>query len=375
VTAESPLELTMSIPFGDLKAHYEAYQDAIDAAVRRVLSSGWYILGKEVEAFEREFAAYVGARHCIGVGNGTDAIEIALRALGVGPGDEVITVSHTAAFTALGITGAGARPVFVDIDEASYTIDPKAVARAITPRTKAIVPVHLYGSPADLEAIRAVSAGIPVVEDVAQAHGARLSGRILGSIGEIGCFSFYPSKNLGALGDGGAITTNDDRVAECARMVRNGGQRDRYQHVLAGVNSRLDELQAAILRAKLPHLDSMNERRRAIANRYRAGLSGIPDLLLPEPDGPRARSVHHLFVIRTLRRDALRKHLDLAQIGTQIHYPIPAHLQLAFARERTSLPVTERVVGEILSLPIYPELSDGSVDEIVRAIRVFLGEP
>jgi dTDP-4-amino-4,6-dideoxygalactose transaminase len=363
----------MTIPFGDLKAHYEAYRGAIDAAVERVLASGWYVLGKEVEAFEREFAAYVGTRHCIGVGNGTDAIEIALRALGVGPGDEVITVSHTAAFTALGITGAGARPTFVDIDEASYTLDPKALARAITHRTKAIVPVHLYGSPADLNAIRAVSAGIPVVEDVAQAHGARLGGRILGSIGALGCFSFYPSKNLGALGDGGAITTNDDTLAEHARMLRNGGQRDRYQHVLAGVNSRLDELQAAILRAKLPHLDSMNERRRVIANRYRAGLSGVADLLLPEPDGPNAQSVHHLFVIRTTRRDALRGHLDLAQIGTQIHYPIPAHFQPAFAGERASLPVTERVIGEILSLPIYPELSDRSVDEIVLAIRGFFG--
>jgi dTDP-3-amino-3,4,6-trideoxy-alpha-D-glucose transaminase len=361
----------MPVLFGNLRAHYEAFRGEIDAAIRRTLDSGWYVLGRELAAFEQEFAAYIGVRHCVGVGNGTDAIEIALRALEIGAGDEVITVSHTATFTAIGIAGAGAEPVFVDIDEHSYTMAPKAAARALTPKTKAVVPVHLYGAAADLDGIaRELGHGIPIIEDVAQAHGATLRGRRLGSIGTLGCFSFYPSKNLGCFGDGGAVTTNDDTLAERLRQIRNGGQADRYQHVVLGVNSRLDELQAAILRAQLPHLDAMNQRRREIAARYNAGLSGLSGLSLPRDPPPELSFVYHLYVVRSAGRDALREALARQGIATQVHYPIPAHRQKAFARssDNTNLPLTDRVCGEVLSLPMYPELSDAEVDEVIAAV-------
>jgi dTDP-4-amino-4,6-dideoxygalactose transaminase len=362
----------MPVPFGNLRAHYDAYREEIDAAVRRALDSGWYVLGREIEAFEQEFAAYVGVRHCVGVGNGTDAIEVALRALDVGAGDEVITVSHTATFTAIGISGAGAEPVFVDIDERTYAMDAKAAARAVTKQTKAIVPVHLYGEPADLDAIeREVGGAIPIVEDVAQAHGAMLRGRRLGGIGKLACFSFYPSKNLGAFGDGGAVTTNDDALAERLRQLRNGGQADRYQHVVRGVNSRLDELQAAILRAQLPHLDAMNTRRREIAARYSRGLEGLTGLVLPRAEPADMRFVFHLYVVRSPHRDALRASLAKLGIAAQVHYPIPAHRQPAFAAQGRGLelPVTDRVCAEVLSLPMYPGLSDAEVDCVIAAVR------
>jgi dTDP-4-amino-4,6-dideoxygalactose transaminase len=361
----------MAVAFGNLRTHYEAYREEIDAAVRRALDSGWYVLGRELEAFEKEFAAYVGVKHCVGVANGTDAIEVALRALGLGVGDEAITVSHTATFTAVGIAGAGVTPVFVDIDEATYTMAPSALASAVSAKTKAIVPVHLYGMPADLDAIeRAVDGKYPIVEDVAQAHGARLRGRRLGSIGALACFSFYPSKNLGAFGDGGAVTTNDDALAERMRQIRNGGQADRYQHVVLGVNSRLDELQAAILRAQLPHLDAMNARRREIAARYTRGLAGVPSLVLPRSEPADMSFVYHLYVLRSARRDALRAELAKHGIAAQVHYPIPAHRQPAFAvASGPVLPATDRAAAEVLSLPMYPELSDAEVDEVIAAVQ------
>lgn len=361
----------MTVLFGNLRAHYDAYRNEIDEAVRRVLDSGWYVLGKEIAAFEREFAAYVGSRHCVGVANGTDAIEVALRALGVGAGDEVITVSHTATFTAVGIAGAGATPVFVDIAADSYAMDAESAGRAVTARTKAVVPVHLYGEPADVDAIRlAVGPNVPIVEDVAQAHGAELRGRRTGSIGVLGCFSFYPSKNLGAFGDGGAVTTNDDALAERLRQIRNGGQSDRYLHAVPGVNSRLDEMQAAILRAQLPHLEAMNQRRREIAARYNRGLQDLPGIALPRAQPADAVFVYHLYVLRSPRRDALRDSLAKHGVVAQVHYPIPAHRQPAFAAEgKVELPLTDRAAAEVLSLPMYPALSDSEVDEVIQAVR------
>jgi dTDP-3-amino-3,4,6-trideoxy-alpha-D-glucose transaminase len=367
----------MPVSFGNLRAHYDNYRDEIDAAVRRALDSGWFVLGREVEAFEREFAAWVGVRHCIGVGNGTDAIEIALRALNVGAGDDVITVSHTATFTAIGIAGAGARPVFVDVDAHSYAMDPRAAGRAVTKQTKAIVPVHLYGEPADLEAIERETGGsLAIIEDAAQAHGAMLRGKRVGSIGKLACFSFYPSKNLGAFGDGGAVTTNDDGLAERVRQIRNGGQADRYRHEVLGVNSRLDELQAAILRAQLPHLDAMNARRREIAARYRHGLAGLSGLELPRAEPSDMSFVFHLYVVRSQRRDALREALARLGIAAQVHYPIPAHRQPAFAEPGgpVSLPVTERFCQEVLSLPMYPSLGNAEVDEVIAAVRTAVRE-
>jgi dTDP-3-amino-3,4,6-trideoxy-alpha-D-glucose transaminase len=339
--------------------------------VRRVLERGWFVLGPEVEAFEREFAAWLGARHAVGVGNGTSAIEIALRALGVGPGDEVVTVSHTATFTALGIAATGAAPVFVDVDEQTQTMSPDALARAISPKTKAIVPVHLYGVPADLERLEAVAKplGLPIVEDAAQAHGAKLQSRKVGTIGAAGCFSFYPSKNLGAFGDGGAVVTNDAALADRIRSIRNGGQTDRYTHAYLGVNSRLDELQAAILRALLAELDPMNERRRAIAARYRAALAGLPGLGLPADDLPDRASAWHLFVVRHAKRDALREELGKLGIQALVHYPIPSHLQPAFAPARGSLPVSERLAREVLSLPLHPELEEAEVEAVIEGVR------
>ena len=365
----------MPVSFGNLRAHYDNYREEIDVAVRRTLDSGWFVLGREVEAFEREFAAWVGVRHCVGVGNGTDAIEVALRALDVGAGDDVITVSHTATFTAVGIAGAGARPVFVDVDAHSYAMDPLAAGRAVTQRTKAIVPVHLYGEPADLDAIERETGGaLPIIEDVAQAHGAMLRGKRVGSIGKLACFSFYPSKNLGAFGDGGAVTTNDDALAERLRQIRNGGQADRYQHLVPGVNSRLDELQAAILRAQLPHLDAMNARRREIAARYGRGLAGLAELELPRAEPSDMSFVFHLYVVRSQRRDALRESLAKLGIAAQVHYPIPAHRQPAFAEPGSplQLPVTERFCQEVLSLPMYPSLSNAEVDEVIAAVRTAL---
>ena len=347
---------------------------AVRAAVDRVLASGWFILGPEVEAFEAEFAAASGAAYGVGVGNGTDAIAIILRALGIGPGDEVITSPLSAAYSALAIMMTGARPVFADIDEQSLTLDPAAAAAAVTPRTRAILPVHLYGQAADMAALEKVAAehGLALVEDCCQAHLATSGGRPVGTIGVAGAFSFYPTKNLGALGDGGAIITNDSSLAEKVRLIRNGGQTDRYHHELAGVNSRLDELQAAILRARLAFLAGWTASRRKIAAKYRRQLSTTSVQPLRECD---PGHVYHLFVVRSGERTRLQQHLRSHGIETLVHYPIPIPAQAAMrAQEPRECPTATAACREVLSLPIYPALADADVDDVVDAIRSFREE-
>jgi dTDP-4-amino-4,6-dideoxygalactose transaminase len=363
------------VPFVDFAAHVEAIRREVDEAMGRVLDSGWFILGPEVEALEHELADAFGAREAVAVANGTEALQLALAVRGVGPGDEVVTTSLSAAFTALAIQAAGARPVFVDVDPVTLNLDPEGAARAVTPRTRALVPVHLYGHPADMDPILAVGreAGLAVVEDACQAHGARYRDRPVGTLaGEdgLGALSFYPTKNLGALGDGGALLVSDAGVAARLRQLRNGGQTDRYRHGTSGINSRLDELQAAILRVGLRHLSGWTERRRAIAAFYRETLRDA-GLDLPR-EQEYARSVHHLFVVRHPRRDALAAALRERGIGTLIHYPIPLHLQPAFAPlggVPGDLPVVERAAGEILSLPLYPEMTDAHAESVVAAVR------
>jgi dTDP-4-amino-4,6-dideoxygalactose transaminase len=360
-----------AVPFVDFKAHVAALRGEIDAAVARVLDSGWFILGPEGEAFERELAAALEARDAVAVANGTEAIQLALEALGVGAGDEVITSPLSAAFTVLAVLRAGARPVFADVDPATLNVTPEAVARAVSPKTRALLPVHLYGHPADLDPLLALSRerGIPLVEDACQAHGARYKGRAVGAISGLGALSFYPTKNLGAFGDGGGVLVNDPALAARLRQLRNGGQTDRYHHVISGCNSRLDELQAAVLRVKLRHLPAWNERRRAIAELYRKELQGA--LTLPA-EQPYARANYHLFVVRHPRRDALAAALKERGIGTLIHYPIPLHLQPAFASlggRPGDFPVAEKAASEILSLPIYPELSDPQAQAVAAAVR------
>jgi dTDP-4-amino-4,6-dideoxygalactose transaminase len=360
------------VPFVDFKAHVAALRPELDAAIARVLDSGWFILGPEGEAFEKELALALGAADAVGVANGTEAIQLALQAVGVGAGDEVVTSPLTAAFTGLAILSVGARPVFADVDPVTLNVSPETLARAVTPRTKALLPVHLYGHPADLDPMLELARvrGIPLVEDACQAHGARYKDRPVGALSGIGALSFYPTKNLGALGDGGAVLVNDPALAERLRRLRNGGQSDRYRHELAGINSRLDELQAAVLRVKLRHLAAHVERRRALARLYAAELAGLP-LLLPA-EQPYAHSVWHLFVIRHARRDALQAELHKRGIATLIHYPIPLHLQPAFAGlggRRGEFPASEKAADEILSLPLYPELTDGQVRAVSSALR------
>ncbi len=375
-----------NIPLGDLRREYTRIRSEIDDAVERVLRRGWFILGEEGEAFEAEWANYCGVDHAVGVGNGTDAIQLTLRAAGIGPGDEVIVPALTATFTALAVSMVGATPVFADIDLQRYTLHPAAFEAAITPCTAAVIPVHLYGCLADMNAIAEIARrhNLLVLEDAAQAHGARYhSGRYQGTraggLGDVAAFSFYPSKNLGAYGDAGAIVTNDATLAEKARILRHGGQRGTYQHELLGINSRLDEIQAAILRVKLPHLDAWNRRRRSLATRYDAGLccsdngSLTGALALPAvPDD--VEHVYHLYVVRTPLRDALRDYLAGAGVSTGIHYPKGVHLQEAYAHldyEPGSCPNAERAAAEVLSLPIFPQLSTDEIDQVIRLIRVF----
>jgi dTDP-4-amino-4,6-dideoxygalactose transaminase len=360
------------VPFVAFEPHVRALRGEIDAALARVLDSGWFILGPECEALERELAERFGTRDCVTVANGTEAIQLALEALGVGTGDEVITSPLTAAFTALAVVRAGARPVFADLDPATLNVSPAAVEKALSPRTKAVLPVHLYGHPADLDPLLALcrSRGIPLVEDACQAHGALYNAQPVGSLGALGTLSFYPTKNLGAFGDGGAILVSDADLAARLRQLRNGGQADRYHHELSGINSRLDEMQAAILRAKLRHLPAWTERRRALASQYLAGLAGSGVELPVEQ--PYARAVYHLFVIRHPRRDAVMAALREHGIGSLIHYPVPLHLQKAFAAlggRAGDFPVAERAAGEILSLPLYPELDDAQVRAVCAALR------
>jgi len=340
-----------------------------------VFGSGWFILGPEGEAFERELAGALGAREAVAVGNGTDALFLSLRALGVGPGDEVVTSPVTAAFTALAVLQTGARPVFVDVDPATLNLDASKIEAALTPRTKALLPVHLYGHPADMDPILALARdrGLAVLEDACQAHGALYRGRPVGTLaGErgIGALSFYPTKNLGALGDGGAILVNDPDLAARLRRLRNGGQSDTYRHELPGVNSRLDEIQAAFLRVGLRHLPEWIERRRALAGRYVRELDGSG--VEPLREQPYARAVHHLFVVRHPRRDALAQALRERGVGTLVHYPIPLHLQPVFTSlggKAADLPVAEKATREILSLPLYPELRDQQMKAVIEAVR------
>ena len=354
----------MNVPFLDLSAPYRELKAEIDAAVSRVLSSGWYILGPEVEAFEAEWADYCGAQHAVGLANGLDALILALRALNIGPGDEVIVPSNTYIATWLAVSAVGARPVPVEPDPATHNIDPARIAAAITPQTKALLPVHLYGQPADMDPILELAKqnGLAVIEDAAQAHGARYRGRRIGGHGDIVCWSFYPGKNLGAMGDGGAITTNRDDLADEVRLLRNYGSREKYVNEVQGVNSRLDPMQAAVLRVKLVHLDAWTDRRRAIAKVYGAGLSGIGLVLPHVPDW--ADPVWHLFVVRTNAREEVQARLAKAEIGTLIHYPIPPHMQGAYSNmgfEADAFPIACRLAQEVLSLPMGPQLDKSLV--------------
>jgi dTDP-4-amino-4,6-dideoxygalactose transaminase len=370
------MDRPIEVPQTDPKAGYLAHQAEIDAAIQRVLNSGWYILGREVESFEQEFAAYIGVRHAIGVGNGTDALELSLRACAVGPGDLVFTVSHTAVATVAAIELAGATPVLLDIDPVTYTMDPNCLAAALahpldgTP--KAVIPVHLYGHPADMPSILEIakSHDLYVIEDCAQSHGATLDGRMTGAWGDIAAFSFYPTKNLGALGDGGMVVTENPALAERVRLLQQYGWRERYISDIPGGNSRLDELQAAILRVKLRFLDEDNEKRRAIAALYtdhltKAGFS------CPVPSA-KSRHVFHQYVVRSSRRGDLKSYLNERDIKTNVHYPQAVHEQPAYAGRipvGATLIHTEKAVREILSLPMYPELTLEQIIFVVTALR------
>jgi dTDP-4-amino-4,6-dideoxygalactose transaminase len=366
----------MSIPFLDLKAGYLELQPEIDAAVKRVFESGWYILGEEVDAFEREYAAYCEAKYCVGVANGLDALHLALLALGVGIGDEVIVPSNTYIATWLAVSQCGATPVPVEPNEATYNIDPARIEAAITPRTKVILPVHLYGQPVDLDPILDIARkhGLCVLEDGAQAHGARYKGKRIGAHGDAVTWSFYPGKNLGAYGDGGAITTDDPEIMDRIRVLRNYGSRARYVNEMQGYNSRLDPVQAAVLRVKLKVLDEWNARRKKIAARYTAALAGT-SLVLPAVPAW-AEPVWHLYVVQNPQRDALQKTLGEAGISTLIHYPIPPHLQQAYAQAgyvKVQFPIAERMASQLLSLPIGPQLDGVSVDAVIAALIAATG--
>jgi dTDP-4-amino-4,6-dideoxygalactose transaminase len=361
------------IPLVDLKKQYQDIKEEILSEVGQALDGMQLFLGKNVQAIESNFAAYCGAEFGIGVGSGTDALHIALRACGIGPGDEVITVPHTFIATVEAIILAGARPVFVDIDPETYNIDTSQIEKMINDRTRAILPVHLYGQPADMEPIwkLARAHNLKVIEDSCQAHGAEYKGRRTGSLGDVGCFSFYFTKNLGAYGEAGMITTSDPDIAKQCRMLRDHGQNAKYYHATMGINGRLDEIQAAMLKVKLPHLDDWIEKRRSIARAYGAGL---PPQLVKPVEMPWAKHVYHLYVVRTPERDQLKEWLESKGIGTGMHYPVPVHLQEAwrhYGGEEYSLPVTEKITREILSLPIYPELSEEEVGYICECVCEF----
>jgi len=360
----------LRIPFGSPTPREDAAD--IRAAIDRVVGSGWFVLGPEVAAFETEFAAACGAAHAVGVGTGTDAIALILRGLGIGPGDEVITTPLSAAYTALAVMMAGARPVFADIDSERLTLDPAAVESAITSRTRAILPVHLYGQSADMAALAKIASkhGLALVEDACQAHLGTASGRPLGTIGVAGAFSFYPTKNLGALGDGGAIVTNDGSLCARLKRLRNGGQSDRYHHVEFGINSRLDEMQAAILRARLPYLADWTAKRRALAAAYRSALADAP-VRVPREFDP--GHVYHLFVVRTPAREKLQQHLAGDGIETLVHYPVPISRQPALAsQDPADCPAANRACDEVLSLPLHPGLATSDIATVATSLCRFL---
>lgn len=364
------------VRFLDLRAAYDELAAEIDAAVHRVLASGRYVLGPEVEQFEAEFARYVGARHCVGVGNGLDALRLALQAMDVGPGHEVIVPANTYIATWLAVSAVGADPIPVEPDPDTCNIDPDRIEASITGRTRAIVPVHLYGRPAPMDEIRPLASryGLSVLEDAAQAHGASLAGARVGTLGRAAAWSFFPSKNLGALGDGGAVTTDDDALADRLRLLRNYGSRQKYVHEAAGGNSRLDELQAAVLTVKLAHLDEWNARRRRVAERYLEGLAGRA-VGLPGA-GPGSDAVWHLFVVRSDHRDALQRHLAHHGVETLVHYAVPPYRQGAYAgrtEQMAPLPVSDGLHRRVLSLPMGPHLTDDAVDQVIAAVREFPG--
>lgn len=362
----------MNIPFGDLKRQYAAQKTEIGHAIQSVLDKGWFVLGEYGHHFENNFANYCNAKQGIGVGSGTDALHLGLKACGIRTNDEVITVAHTATPTASGISLSGAKPVFIDIDPQSYTIDPNLIEQAITSKTKAIVPVHLYGQSANMDDILTIAQKycLHVVEDCAQAHGTLYRGQKVGTLGDVGCFSFYPSKNLGAFGDGGMVITQCPQIAQRVQLLRNYGSITRDVHEIQGINSRLDEIQAAILNTKLSHLDAQNQRRREIAHIYRTQITH-PDLDHPtEKDW--GTHIYHLYVIQTPHRNRLRQHLENCGIGTGIHYPTPVHKQPAYTHLNTQhLPMTEHIVDRILSLPIFPELTDAEINHVVTSANAF----
>jgi dTDP-4-amino-4,6-dideoxygalactose transaminase len=363
----------VKVPFLDFIPPYEELEAELDEAYFRFMRSAWYVLGREVETFEQEFADHCGVKHCVGVGNGLDALHLILRACDIGEHDEVIVPSNTYIATWLAVSYAGAAPVPVEPNPQTFNIDPDRLEAVITPRTKAIMPVHLYGQPADMDPINAVAAkhGLKVIEDNAQAQGARYKGRRTGSLGDAAGNSFYPGKNLGAFGDAGAVTTNDAELADRVRTLRNYGSKKKYYNEVKGFNSRLDELQAAFLRVKLTKLDEWNDRRRAVAARYLAELRGVPDLLLPfVPNW--AEPVWHLFVVRHPKRDALQQKMNDAGIGTLIHYPVPPHLSNAYAEgkwKRGAFPIAEKTADAVLSLPMGPHLSKDQVGQVIGEVN------
>lgn len=365
----------MNVPFLDLKACYIELQPEIDAAIKRVLESGWYVLGDEVDAFEREYASYCEAKHCVGVANGLDALHLALLALGVGVGDEVIVPSNTYIATWLAVSQCGATPIPVEPDETTYNIDPTLIEKAITSRTKVILPVHLYGQPADMDAIVAIARKhrLKVLEDGAQAHGARYKGKRVGAHGDVVAWSFYPGKNLGAYGDGGAITTDNPDIADNIRALRNYGSRVKYINEVQGYNSRLDTLQAAVLRVKLKYLDKANQARQSIATQYLRDMTDIGLITPSVPDW--ADPVWHLFVIRSENRNLLQHQLNQAGVGTLIHYPIPPHLQAAYINlnfSNGSFPIAEQIHNEVLSLPMFPQMRLDQVLMVSESVNKIL---
>jgi len=366
----------MKVPFLDLGSQYESLQDEIDAAMRQVLDSRAFAGGKFVEHFEEKFASFCGCKHAVGVGSGTEALWLALLALGIGRGDEVITVPNTFMATAEAISLCGATPVFVDVDEQSYNMNPKLIEAAITANTKALIPVHLFGQPADMDPVMAIAKahGLAVIEDACQAHGAKYKGRSAGSIADAGCFSFYPGKNLGAYGEAGAVVTQRQDLAATIRMLRDHGQSKKYTHTMIGWNARMDGFQGAILSVKLKYLNTWNEARRSHAKAYRDGLTNLDGIATPQ-ESPYAKHIYHVYAIRTTQREALLKALAEKEISCGIHYPVPVHLQEAYREldlAKGTYPVAERCASEFLSLPMFPELRREQVEYVVTEIGHFV---
>jgi dTDP-4-amino-4,6-dideoxygalactose transaminase len=365
----------MTVPFLDMKSPYIELKSELDEAYQRVMESGWYILGQEVEAFEKEFAEYCGVGHCVGVGNGLEALHLILRAYGIGEGDEVIVASNTYIATWLAVSYAGATPVPVEPDPHTYNLDPQRVEAAITPRTRAILPVHLYGQPAEMNPLLEIAKrrNLEVIEDAAQAHGARYGGKAAGALGDAAGWSFYPGKNLGAMGDAGAVTTNDEAIADRVRVLRNYGSRTKYFNEVKGYNSRLDPLQAAFLRVKLRHLDDWNARRAIVARTYSKALAGARDLALPEV-GTGIEPAWHIYAVLHPRRDELQRHLAAEGIGTLIHYPVPPHLSEAYAGagyKQGDYPLAESLAQTVLSLPVGPHMTTEQIEQVIEAVRQF----